>query len=224
MPLKRQANGYLNKFETEWEAEQYIDKMLKRYKHHPNPSKYSIEQMVRESAEQGINSTAAFWVYRLKQKNITIREWPRNRKITKKPVLVTMDKDLNQYLGEYENKSYIITLGTKIITGWPVEEVIMFLPANSEGMWSSKVTIIFHFDPTKRVRAIISGDLQHRDEILIRSLLEKANHIGLEYIITFCETHGYQYLGGDLVAPTRFWTDVNTIELVDEHDSTILPN
>lgn len=220
MALRKIDGKYLGKFEHEWQAEKFIDKMCRKYRYHPNPSKYSVSKMQREAANYGIKTTVGFWLYRLRQKNITIRDYPRPKYQAKKRALYTIDKDFLEYLDGFDNKSKLAELGLKIITGWPVREVVMILPPNHD-KWSDTVTIVFE-ETKKGVKAQISGRIEHRDEIMIRSITEKANHLGLEYIIAYCETHGYKYLGGQLIGPTRFWHDVDSIELVDEHDSTII--
>jgi hypothetical protein len=221
MALVKLSNDlYLGKFENEEDAEQYVSMMLRRYRHHPNPGKYSVEEMIKEAKRDGVTLNAPFIIRRLRKNNITVRRWPRNKKVNKKPALHTIDIALLDYLSGFENKSFLVELGLKLVTGWPVEEVVMFLPANHD-IWSDKVTVIFQ-ETDNGIKAQISGKIEHRDELLIRSLINKAQHLGLEYITAFCDTHGYTYLGGELTSTTKNKNEIDFLEVVDSDDYSVL--
>lgn len=217
--LNRNKKGlYLNYFENKKEAEDYLYQLAKTYMYHPK--KISVGELIRRCRAEGINIYPATISNVFHAMGVKVRDFKRydkpRRRIMKS---VTVDQNFNDYLTDFDNQSRILELGARLVTGYPSEDLVMFLPNDKD----TDTTIIF-MDTGEGIQAQVSGHITNRDEILVRSLIEKSKVLGITYIVEFCETHGFKYYGGniDYVKPpvkdsTRH---VNTDRKVSDDNNT----
>ena len=191
---KRDNGLYLEKFETREEAQEYIEKLANRYRYAPNQKEMSLRRIIEDAKKDGVvlyKHSLSTWFKKL---GVKIRHNSGVRESTKKHHTFTISHELIEVLDVYPNKSYMAELGLRIVTGMPVEDVILFLPyADGE----QPINVIFKKTATGRIKVEATGKLKETDKQHIKTILMLANEKGIGVVSEYATTFGFRYYGGD---------------------------
>lgn len=191
---KRDNGLYLSKFETREEAVDYIEKLKRKYLYTPNKREMSLRRLTRFARNEGVVIYPAQLSKWFKEMGVEIRGDVRPRESKKKQITFTLDKEVCEYLDDYETKSHVVNLALKLIMRLPTENVVMFLPHENN---EDPVNVIFWRVDENNIKAIATGKLNQRDKAMISGMLKKAENKGMHHIIEYAELFGYKYYGGN---------------------------
>ena len=185
--ITKKDGKYLGYFDTQQEASDHIEDLIRTYRYHPNPRKISVPKMVKEQKEKyGIEINQPSFYRWLEKANIKRRgyrsEEPRVYRT------YSLDPVVSRELNSFPNRSQMVELGLKVILGLPCSDVILFL--------EDGIRVIFTKD-RGRIKAITNDKLNERDKKLIRSWVQAANIHGMEHIVNECKRIGFNFYGGD---------------------------
>lgn len=191
---KRDNGLYLGKFETKEEAIDYVEMLSRKYKYTRNRKNMSIRKLCRYAKNEGViiyPKTLSEW---FKSMGIEIRTVRPKPKATKKSQTYTIDKDVIEYLDDYDNKSYMAELGLKILMRLPTDDIVLFLPAEAH---EEPINIIFQKISNNKIKAVATGKLNERDKAMISGMIQRAEKKGMKHIVDFARLFGYKWYGGN---------------------------
>lgn len=188
-------NGlYLEKFDTQEQAEEYIHRLGKRYIYSPNQKEMSLRKLIEDSAKIGIvvhRPALARWFKELGYIKQSVKY---NRDRNRTAQTYTLSDELIEQLNDQPNKSYMVELGTRIVLGMPIEDVVLFLPTEDDA--PAKI-VIFKKEANGKIKAQTSGTINATDKQHIRTVLDLSNQKGMGVVVDYAKTFNFKFIGGN---------------------------
>jgi len=191
---RRRDNGlFLEKFKRRDDAIEYIESLAVRYATGPREKRISVNRLCKDAEKEGVIIYPNQLLQWFRELGLDIKdgkgEFVRKRKAT-----FNITNEALYTLEAYDNKSYMVELGIRLVTGLPIEDLILFFPEEPN---RDPLHVIFMITEQGRIKAEAIGTIPATLKKQLHTILDLANERGLGVVKEYAETFGYKYYGGD---------------------------
>lgn len=178
---------YLGIFDTYEEVEMYLSWLVKYYT--SNMEVLSVEDLVNKQRLHGVKITKASF-YRILERAGILKQDKKKRVTPLKKFFLNLELPVAEKMQDIPRKTKFFNFVLKSVFGLPTNEILLYFDDNVQ---------VYFYTENSHVRAIVIGDIQDRDENIVRGILHSTKTHGLVAIINFAKTFNYKYLGGTSV-------------------------
>lgn len=187
---KHDNEKYFGYFENKDEAKQWLRDQLNRYLYTPNPENMSRSRLCNEAQEKGIALHVQTLTRWMNDAGFPMKSGQTPRERTRTAKTYTVSNIVLDELEGYPNKSYLVDLGLRLVLGIPTEDVVVLLPDEDN------TTLIFKKKKEGRIVMWTSGTIDQVLEQQLRMLMQRVNQVGMQAVVSYAQTNGYDYYGG----------------------------